>query len=356
MREKPQKFRVLGIMSGTSLDGIDLALCEFEKTQNSWEFQIISAETYSYTTNWILRLSQAQHLSAIDFMRLHKHYGTLLGETVNRFLVGKPIPDFISSHGHTIFHLPHEKMTVQIGDGAYISAETDIPCISDFRNLDVALGGQGAPLVPVGDKYLFPFHTFCLNIGGFANISFDDSRGNRTAFDICPANFVLNLLAQELGKQYDENGDIARNGNINRNLLEQLDNIEFYKQSPPKSLGREFVEIYILTILNEYLIPTKDKLRTFIEHIANQIFISTKSIPTGTMLITGGGAHNSFLYQRIKDKIQHQVEKPTDQLVDFKEALVFAFLGVLRHIAEPNCLASVTGAKKNNIGGVYNLV
>ncbi len=348
-----QTYTALGIMSGTSSDGLDMALCRFEYQNNRWTFKILKTGCYAYPDSWKSKLQNAQHLSALEFIRLHKSYGKYIGQNVNNFLKDTLKPDFTASHGHTIFHQPEEQLTCQIGDGAFIAAETGITNISDFRTQDTALGGQGAPLVPVGDKYLFADYDFCLNIGGFANVSYQFDN-QQIAYDICPTNFVLNELATRINPnlEYDKDGQIGKSGKLNTDLSDDLNRLDYYSQNPPKSLGREFVEQNIFKIFDTYnKVSLPDVMRTFYEHIALQIENALNHLPKGKLLITGGGAHNKFLIDRIKSRSKHQIIIPTPEITDFKEALIFAFLGVLRMRKEENCLASVTGAKKNNIGG-----
>jgi anhydro-N-acetylmuramic acid kinase len=262
--------------------------------------------------------------------------------------------DFIASHGHTIFHQPNKKITFQIGDGSAIAAETGLPVVCDFRSLDVALNGQGAPLVPIGDRMLFNDFQYCLNLGGFANISFEKNN-KRTAFDICPVNIILNFLSEITGSSFDNKGKIASSGKVDHALLSALNQKKYYKKNPPKSLGKEWVISEILPLLALDTISISDKLRTFCEHIADQI---TKVLPPdmpAKVLVTGGGAHNDFLVRLLKQKSKNEIILPDKKTIDYKEALIFSFLGVLRMRNEINCLKNVTGASKDNIGGaVYD--
>lgn len=347
---------VLGVMSGTSLDGLDLALCRFINSDRKWNYDIISAETILYPEFWQLNLRNACQLNGEELLLLNNSYGNFIGHSVKKFLSGKEKPELIASHGHTIFHQPEKRLTFQLGNGACIAASSSITTICDFRNLDVALGGNGAPLVPIGDMYLFPEYEYCLNIGGFANISYKTEHKQNTksskviAYDICPANIILNILSGEKGASFDKNGDIGKRGNINSALLEELDSLNYYKMKPPKSLGREWMENEMLPVVQSYNIPTEDKLRTVYEHIAKQISASVKN--KGSILITGGGAKNRFLIERISFFCKNPVHIPSPDIIDFKEALIFAFLGALCLNNQTNCLASVTGAEKDNIGGV----
>jgi len=346
-------FVVLGLMSGTSLDGVDLALCHFTGDNNEWTYSIEAARTIPYSNEWKNRLIAAETFPGIDLLLLHKTYGAFLGELAHTFLKErKAVPHFIASHGHTIFHQPEKKLTFQLGDGASIAATTRITTISDFRSLDVALGGQGAPLVPIGDELLFHEYNQCLNLGGFANISFSE-KGSRKAYDICSVNLILNYLAAKYcNTPYDKNGSIGRSGKVNHALLDQLNKLGYFEQKPPKSLSREWVVKNMLPLIESQELTIPDKLRTVYENIAVQLTKVINATPGNNILVTGGGAYNIFLVELIKEKTRMNIIVPDKMVIDFKEALIFAFLGVLRFLDIPNCLASVTGAKKDNLGGV----
>ncbi len=340
---------VIGTMSGTSLDGIDIALCRFSKSGSRWNYEIIDAQTISYPADWIEKLRNAPQLRAEEFLILHNEYGRYTGELIVQFVHGNKIPKLIASHGHTIFHQPEINFTFQLGNGASIAAITGITTVCDFRNLDVALGGQGAPLVPVGDQLLFPQFDFCLNIGGFANISYEKN-GTRVAFDTCPANIILNEFAQQKGYAFDRDGQLGASGKVNETLLEKLDHLDYYQQNHPKSLGREWVKNEINPLLFDSHLSIEDQAATIYEHIANQISNATGK--SGKMLITGGGAKNLFLIRRLKEKLSCQIILPDEKLIDFKEALIFAFLGFLAFKGQVNVISSVTGSKQDHIGGV----
>lgn len=344
------KIKAVGLMSGTSLDGLDLVAVEFWQTDVKWEFEIISTKTISYSSDWTNKLSNSPTLSGEKLIELHTKYGRFLGKETKRFIEETGFqPDLVSSHGHTVFHQPDLGFTFQIGNGADIPAITGITTVSDFRTGDVALGGQGAPLVPIGDKLLFSDYKYCLNLGGFANISFEENN-SRIAFDICPVNFILNHFAEKQGLQFDKNGELGRKGKIETELFEKLNQIGSYKKQPPKSLGREWVEQVFMPVLNNFEIPENDKLRTVYEHVALQI--TNVITEQGKMLVTGGGAFNSFLIERIKSYTNAEIIIPSNEIVNFKEALIFAFLGVLKITGQNNCLSSVTGAKHDHSSGV----
>lgn len=348
--ENKSSYKAIGVMSGTSLDGLDIAAVEFDLVDEKWNFKLLAAETISYTKEWENKLKYAPTLLGEELSSLHSEYGEFAGEQVLRFIQNKNFaPDIIASHGHTVFHQPEKGYTFQIGNGACISAVTNTLTVADFRIGDLALGGQGAPLVPIGDKLLFSEYDYCLNLGGFANISYEKN-GERLAFDNCPANFVLNYFAEKAGMTYDKNGELGRKGKVNIELLAKLNNLDFYKNTAPKSLGREWVENEFFPILNKFDILDSDKMRTVYEHIAFQI--SNAISGNGKLLITGGGAFNSLLVERIKALSSAEVIIPEKEIIDFKEAIIFAFLGILRIKNINNCLASVTGASKDNCGGV----
>jgi anhydro-N-acetylmuramic acid kinase len=346
-------YNVIGLMSGTSLDGVDIGFCRFCINENKWTYEIIRAETIAYSANWKQALLNCEKTDALTFQQTHTNYGFYLGKLVTDFIKKYNIKvDFVSSHGHTIFHQPEKKLTVQIGSGSAIAAECNLPVVCDFRSLDVALGGQGAPLVPIGDKLLFSEFDFCLNLGGFANISYQYN-DQRIAYDICPTNIVMNAICTTIGKEYDNEGALARNGIINEQLLQELNQLSFYQLplDSPKSLGKEWVLKNINPLLKNYNLTEADILRTFCEHAALQIVKTINNKPSGKLLITGGGAYNTFFIELIKKQTSHQVIIPAKNTIEFKEALIFAFLGVLRMRNEINCLKSVTGALHNNCGG-----
>ena len=343
----------VGTMSGTSLDGLDIALCRFFESGNEWSYEIVDAQTISYPLVWMVKLRNAHLLSAEEFLILHNEYGRYTGDLILEFLRGKDHPELIASHGHTIFHQPDKKFTFQLGSGASVAASTGISTISDFRVLDIALGGQGAPLVPVGDHLLFTEFDYCLNLGGIANISFLEA-GRRIAFDICPANIILNALAMQEGYPYDKDGQIGASGTINQSLLRQLNNLEYYQVKWPKSLGREWIENEIFPLLNGSGITVEDQAATIYDHIASQI--SRVIGHKGSVLVTGGGANNSFLINKLRTKTSSRIILPDQKLIDFKEALIFAFLGFLALKGQVNVYSSATGASQNHIGGaIYRI-
>jgi anhydro-N-acetylmuramic acid kinase len=344
---------VIGMMSGTSLDGLDLASCSFHRSEKGWKYNIEAAETIEYRHGWTERLRTAHRLSGEELIQLDRYYGNFQGEAAATFKAKYNLQaDLIASHGHTVFHRPERGYTLQIGHGANIAAITNLPVISDFRSSDLALGGQGAPLVPIGDNLLFGEYDACLNIGGFANISFGNY-GTLKAGDLCPVNIVLNHLAQKEGFQYDEDGKIGEKGIINKELLNSLNKLDFYAQPFPRSLGREWVEGHIFALIEKFTDTTINQLRTFYEHIALQIapFLN----PGNKVLVTGGGAFNHFLIDRIRSNTQAVLVIPSDQLVKYKEALIFAFMGLLRWKGETNCLKTVTGARRDSCSGAVHL-
>ncbi|MEI7500377.1 MAG: anhydro-N-acetylmuramic acid kinase [Bacteroidota bacterium] len=344
-------YYVIGLMSGTSLDGLDLAFCKFSQLNDRWLYKIHCAETIPYSKEWKERLSFLESVSALELVTADVEFGHLLGRLSKEFIEKHHLkPDFIASHGHTVFHQPDKKITCQIGRGSAIAAETGLPVVCDFRSLDVALGGQGAPLVPIGDRLLFPEYEYCLNLGGFANISYEQD-GIRIAFDICPANIVLNDLAGAIGLDWDPDGQHASRGTIDHDLLAKLNSLPYYGKLPPKSLGKEWVVEHVFPLLQNAFNSKDDLLATFCEHIAMQVAKSSSGNREKKFVITGGGALNKFLISRIQFHASHKIIIPDLSTVNFKEALIFAFLGVLRWRNEVNCLKSVTGALRDSIGG-----
>ena len=336
-------------MSGTSLDGIDLAYIKMHASLYK-DFEILKAETISYSKEWKTKLQEAVAYSNDELKLVDGAYSELLGEVLNDFLEKNAISnvDFIASHGHTILHQPENGITLQIGNGQIIANLTQQKVVCDFRTQDVVLGGQGAPLVPIGDSLLFADYDYCLNLGGFANISYE-KENQRIAFDICPVNIVLNHYTRTIGLEYDDEGKIASEGKINTQLLEQLNLLPFYQETPPKSLGLEWVQKNIFPLIDEYETDIPTILRTFIEHTALQIGNVVEN--EATILVTGGGAFNTFLMRRIEFYAKTKIKQADKELINYKEALIFALLGVLKVQNKVNCLQSVTGAKKDHSSG-----
>ena len=344
-------LQCIGLMSGTSVDGLDVCCATFDCQDGRWSFHIDCARGYPYPASLKKALGQeVQKMSALDFITFHSAYGQFLGERVNDFMQEFGVhPDLIASHGSTVFHEPAKKVMYQIGDGAAIAAVTKIPVVSDFRRLDIMLGGQGAPLVPVGDNLLFGEYDYCLNIGGFSNISFREG-DKRIAFDISPVNYVINRFCRAIGLEMDRDGEIAARGSVNQPLLDKLNALDYYAKSWPKSLGREWVESNVFPLLDGAGLSLEDTLRTYYEHCAQQLARVTQA--GKRVLVTGGGAYNKFLIGRMLELSGCSLVIPESAIVEFKEALIFAFLGVLYMTNQPSCLRSVTGAERDNIGGM----
>ena len=346
---KKQRYKVLGVMSGTSLDGVDLALCYFNM-QEKIAYEMPLAKTIAYSTNWKSRLQSAVGFSPEELTQLDLEYTTYLGNIITTFIEENNIKDLdaVCSHGHTVLHRPDQGITLQIGNLEQISKIIKQTVVCDFRVQDLLFGGQGAPLVPLGDLLLFSQYDYCLNLGGFANVS-KVSRGVSIAYDICPVNVVMNHYAQKLARPYDSGGELAKSGNVLPDVLKLLDALPYYKLPAPKSLGVEWVHREIMPILKASQAKEVDILRTCVTHFASQIaqqFISGSSV-----LVTGGGTYNSFLLEQIKAHIDVSLVVPTKTLIEFKEALIFGLLGVLKLRDEVNCLSSVTGANHNHSSG-----
>jgi anhydro-N-acetylmuramic acid kinase len=359
-------YRAIGLMSGSSLDGLDIVFAELEESRGNWTYSIKAAACYDYDANWKQKLQSAKNLSAYEYLLLHVDYGKYLAGSVNAFIRQNDLDhqvQLISSHGHTVFHEPQYNMTAQLGDGATIAALTGINVVDQLRSIDVALGGQGAPIVPLGEKLLLPGFDFYLNVGGIANISVSNAE-NFIAFDVCPANRVLNMLAQDSGKEFDEGGRIGESGEIKTDLLNKLNELNYYGHPYPKSLSNDFGTDVVFPLIKSFNLATQDALRTYTEHIALQVgrsiqdLVALNNIKHQTsnikLLVTGGGAFNDFLIHRLREIVQEinvDIVIPVAEVVKYKEALVMALLGVLRWREENTVMASVTGAQRSSIGG-----
>lgn len=349
------EYNVIGVMSGTSLDGVDLAFITFT-FNGSWSFKIHNYETVAYSEEWLLILKHLIHKSEKELHILNEEYTVCLATIINNFIEKYKIKtlDAICSHGHTALHQPDKGLTLQIGNLPVLSKLVKSRVVCDFRVQDVKLGGQGAPLVPIGDALLFNEYDFCINLGGFANLS-TVINNDRIAYDICPVNIVLNHYVNSLGLKYDDKGKLASEGIINNTLLKQLNALPFYKEQYPKSLGLEWVNNLIFPLIDETRLDMKDLLRTFVEHIAIQITLEVNKKVKASVLLTGGGVYNTFLINRIKALTSHTVITPSKEIMEYKEALIFGLLGILKLRNETNVLASVTGAVKDHCSGkVYN--
>ncbi len=363
-------WKVIGLMSGSSLDGLDMAFAEFWKEQRRWQYRLIVGETVEYSKKWVQTLQNIRNYSSNELKTLHTQFGVLTGELVNQFIAKHNLkPELIASHGHTVFHNPEQGYTFQLGDGQAIANTTRLTTVADFRSKDISLGGQGAPLVPIGDELLFNEYNACINLGGIANISFTHNQ-QRVAFDVCPANQMLNFLANKKGFAYDKDGKLASQGVLLESLYQKLSENPFYLKPFPKSLSNEYIAENFIPLLEATAGTVEDKLHTVTLHIADQlhkaISLLTKRADIynppvvhrelknnkGEILVTGGGARNRFLISELEDLTSYRVAVPSALMVDYKEALVFALMGVLRINNEINCFASATGASKDSSGGV----
>lgn len=349
-------MHLLGVMSGTSLDGIDF--CYVEMNATTYAFNIISAETYPYPKNWEKILKSASTKSAIEVKGINVNYTQYLNEQIHQFIRSKNIKtlDLVASHGHTIWHKPSEGFTLQIGNKQALSKGFNIPVVCDFRVQDVKLGGQGAPLVPIGDQLLFSDFDYCLNLGGFSNISYEGSNRKRLAFDICPINTLLNHYTElYFEKPYDHQGHLARKGRVDAQLFNALNQIEYYQKRPPKSLGIEQVQAIYRPLIESFNTQPHDILCTLVEHMAYQIakVLTLAHTQPRKVLVTGGGAYHQFLIERLQYYAQpNDIVIPNTYLVEYKEALIFALLGLLKWQGKNNVLSSVTGAKHDHSSGV----
>ncbi|WP_303318222.1 anhydro-N-acetylmuramic acid kinase [Flavivirga abyssicola] len=346
------KYNVIGVMSGTSLDGVDVIYSQFEIDNNVWRFKIIHSKTICYNSNWEEILRNLVSYNDTKLQQIDDDYTNYLAGIIKDFINENNIKniDAICSHGHTALHQPDNGITYQIGNKPTMATLLNERVVCDFRVQDVEFGGQGAPLVPIGDKLLFSEYDFCLNLGGFANIS-TEFNNKRIAYDVCPVNIVLNHYTKLIGLDYDDGGKIAETGVMNNELLNKLNALSFYKEDYPKSLGLEWVNKNILPLIDTFQLETKDILKTFIEHISIQIAKEINKKKQGSVFITGGGVYNNYLIERLKQYSQHNIIIPSNTVVEFKEALIFGLLGVLKLRDEVNCLQSVTGSSKNHSSG-----
>lgn len=355
-----KSYKVIGMMSGSSMDGVDLALCHITNNNGTYSYTIEQTQTVDYNETWRVRLSQLRKADAMAYAKTDVFYGHYVGQLINQFVEENQLEvDLVASHGHTVFHYPEQMITRQVGDGASLSAICNLPVVSDFRSMDVAKGGQGAPLVAIGDELLFNEYDFCLNLGGFANISGKIGE-HRVSFDISPANIILNRTARDLNLDYDHNGEIAAKGAINYALLDNLNKIDYYKKPFPKSLNRDWInsELWQIVKDGEKLSP-EDKMKTFVDHIAVQIsqsidYLCQKNTSNKKVLVTGGGAFNTTLMDHIRTHSDATFIVPDEKLVKYKESLIFALMGVLRIENKANIYKTFTGAKSNSIGGSLN--
>lgn len=352
---------MIGLMSGTSGDGLDIAYCVFEKKDENWTFQIPVSETVLFPKKLGKKLEKADRLSGLKLSLLDRDFGFWMGDRVKDFVAEHQLEiDAVASHGHTVFHQPSLGLSLQIGNGWALHESSGLPVINDFRMHDVQLGGQGAPLVPIGDHLLFPQFDYCINLGGIANISMV-KEGERVAFDVCPFNLLLNLYAAEFDLPFDRDGDIARSGKLIKKIFNKLNQLPYYQHLGPKSLGQEDLEQYLdILAFGEDLYKNKNILHTLVRHFAHQVARCIEIGESGkaSILVTGGGAYNRFFIDCLLEVLPEgsEINLADRTIIDFKEALIFAFLGVLRLRGEKNCLASVTGARKDNCGGtVYGL-
>ena len=347
-------------MSGTSLDGLDLAFCHIWEENSQWKYEIKETKSISYAPEMQSKLQDSIVLPAEDLLSFHNAYGTWLGEQAKTFIDEHALNiDYIASHGHTTHHRPEIGVTFQIGSGQHLANASGQKVICDFRTNDVALKGQGAPLVPIGDQLFFNAYDFCLNLGGIANISFDKD-GERYAYDIGLANMMLNHITRKNGLDYDKGGALARSGKVNADVLNKLNDLEYYRLTYPKSIGYEWFVNKVVPLVDSTKDSMENLLCTGIHHVCEQIAVQVKmnsSKAEQTLLVTGGGALNDFLIDTLRQKLgaTTEVVVPDQKLIEFKEALVFALMGVLRIQGGVNVLRTVTGADRDSSSGVVFL-
>lgn len=354
-----KQYQGIGLLSGTSMDGLDIVCCRFEEEQDHYTFELLACDQIPFDQKWHARLKHLMHQSAEVYAKTHVYFGHWLGEQTRDFISRHGLkPDFVASHGQTIFHQPERSFTAQIGDGETMVTYLPCPLVTNFRNKDVALQGEGAPLVPLGEQYLFPPDRIYLNLGGFANATF-----GKRAFDIAPCNIGMNYWVSECleGMAYDEGGRLAAAGDVKEELLQALNALPYYGQAPPKTLGWEWVAEHVLPLLREAAGSPQDILRTLVEHLAVQVAQAVRVLRAEAtpMVITGGGRHNQFLVQTLLQKLEPlgvSLDASVDPgWIDYKEAIIFAFLGLRVLTARPTTLPTVTGARQPAAGGAIHL-
>ncbi len=350
-------YKIIGLMSGTSLDGLDLCYCHIWEEKDTWEFKIEQTKSVTYSKEMQLELKNSILLKADELLQLHNNYGIWLGEQVKIFISEQSLEvDYIASHGHTTHHQPQNGLTFQIGSGQHLANVCGINTICDFRTNDVALKGQGAPLVPIGDQIFFNEYDFCLNLGGISNVSFERA-GKRIAYDIGLANMILNYIMQKINLAYDKGGEMASNGIINNTMLKTLNSLKYYSLPFPKSIGYEWFVKEVIPIVDDTKDSLENLLHTAVHHICDKVAEQLKLNQTKNntkLLVTGGGALNNFLIKTLQEKLGDaiKIHIPSKIIIEFKEALVFALMGALRLEEKTNVLSSVTGAHKDSCSGV----
>lgn len=352
-------YNVIGVTSGTSLAGLDLVFVALTEVRGKWTYEIKAAERLAYTPEWEEKLGSAANLPARDYLLLNSEYGHYTGHAVKQFISQHQLDHqvhFITAHGHTVFHVPGQKMTAQLGDGAAIAAVTGLPVISDLRAMDVALGGKGAPILPIAEQLLFPDYRYRVNLGENATIAIQKDE-QFLAFDICPCNYILDTLAETLGRAYDDEGKLAAGGVTDQPLLGALNGLAFYNEKYPRTLASKFGTGIVMPMIQQHQLSTQGKLNTYTHHIAAQIEKVVKDLlpqeedTSRSLLLTGGGTANTYLVKVIEEVLQPLNITVTTQNEPFRNALMIALLGALRWRQEPNALASVTGAEKDSVGG-----
>jgi len=352
-------YNVIGITSGTSLAGLDLVFAALTEVRGKWTYEVKASERVEYTAEWEEKLGKAADLPARDYLLLHSEYGHFIGHAVNQFIADHQLDHqvhFIAAHGDTVFHIPAQKMTAQLGDGAAISAVTGLSVISDLRAMDIAFGGKGAPLLPIAEQLLFPDYQYRVNLGENATLAAQID-GQLIASDICACNYVLDTLAETLNFPFDKDGQLAAGGVTDQSLLNALNGLAFYNEASPRHMSSKFGTGTVLPMIQQHQLSTQGKLNTYTHHIAAQIEKIVKdllpqeeNVPR-SLLLTGGGAANTYLVKTIEAALQPHNVTVTVQHDPFRNALMIALLGALRWRQEPNGLASVTGAEKDSVGG-----
>lgn len=345
-------------MSGSSLDGLDIGIIDIIKKGNELSYEVIRCDTIEYSTEWKKSLTSLPNASAKELANNDMAYSRYMSELIRSFLKEEDQIDYVSLHGHTLFHEPENGFTYQLGNGGVLSARLGLPVVCDFRSKDIGLGGKGTPLAPIVDSYFYNEYEVLINLGGICNLTFL-SKKETIAWDVCPCNQLLNFLSEKMNLAYDKDGLIARNGKLNLDFLNILEKNPYYSEKYPKSLDNQYIKQNIIRELDSYTIPLEDQLHTTCIFVARQIKaaiqMAVKSLEVAwpeKILITGGSAHNAFLIQCIKEHCAPSVVSiPDETIINYKEIILMALCAYLRVNNQENTLSEVTGSSRNSIGG-----
>lgn len=375
----------IGLMSGTSLDGIDAVISSIEDTQENVQLHIINANTYPYNSEILKKIRQALHDEASSSrllcslnVELAYEYSKCVFAICEESGIDIHDVDFIACHGQTIYHITENtnnevRSSLQLGDGSVLANLTNTTVVSNFRTADITVGGQGAPLVPFADYVLFQHNDktrLLQNIGGISNVTCLPKGGSKKevfAFDNGPGNMMIDYAMQKLfNKKYDNNGETAKQGDLISEMFDEILSLEYFNLEPPKSTGRElFGNHYTATILEKYKHYSKHDIIATLSHITafsiadsyKKFILSTFTIDE--VIISGGGAYNGYLLKLIKSYLDFEdvfILEEFGYSSEYKEALAFLILGNETLEFNPSNIKNATGASKDVILGQVSYV